>query len=202
MASWAVMKYPVQMEPPDSSAGQRIAGDSAQRTLAAKAGRGDRAAQAELLRDLQDVLYRFCFAILGQADAAQDATQETALRLLQRIGSFRGDSSVRTWALGIALNVCREARRVRSTPPLPEHHDAAGTNGSPEASAATNEEHSRLRALIRTLPERQREALVLRFFEGLSVEEAAQAMDCAAGTVKATVAQALRALRQQWKDRP
>jgi RNA polymerase sigma factor (sigma-70 family) len=50
------------------------------------------------------------------------------------------------------------------------------------------------------LPQRQREALLLRYFEGLSLEEAAAAMGCAVGTVKATVHQALRALRTKLRQ--
>jgi RNA polymerase sigma factor (sigma-70 family) len=50
------------------------------------------------------------------------------------------------------------------------------------------------------LSERQREAVVLRFFEELSVEETAAAMECAPGTVKATVHQALRAMRNKLKQ--
>jgi RNA polymerase sigma factor (sigma-70 family) len=50
------------------------------------------------------------------------------------------------------------------------------------------------------LPDRQREAIVLRFFEELSVEETAAAMNCAAGTVKATVHQALRAMRARLEN--
>jgi RNA polymerase sigma factor (sigma-70 family) len=57
-----------------------------------------------------------------------------------------------------------------------------------------------MRAVLQTLPDRQREAIVLRFFEELSVEQTAAAMDCAVGTVKATVHQALRALREKMKQ--
>ena len=49
--------------------------------------------------------------------------------------------------------------------------------------------------MLNTLPDRQREAITLRFFEEMSVEETASAMGCAVGTVKATVHQALRALK-------
>ena len=68
---------------------------------------------------------------------------------------------------------------------------------SPEAAAELSEQRDRLRAVLGDLPQRQREAVVLRFFEELSVEDTAAAMNCAPGTVKATVHQALRALRQR-----
>src|SRR5687767_2481093 len=77
--------------------------------------RGDRRAQARILSELQDVWYRYCLSQLRNPDAAADATQETGLRFLRQLGSFRGDSQIQTWSLGIALNVVREMKRKRTT---------------------------------------------------------------------------------------
>jgi RNA polymerase sigma factor (sigma-70 family) len=65
--------------------------------------------------------------------------------------------------------------------------------------ADLSEQRERLRAVLEQLPERQREAVLLRFFEDLSVDETAKAMECAPGTVKATVHQALATLRRKLK---
>ena len=169
---------------------------------------GDRPAQARLLRWLQDPWYRLSLGLLGDVDKAREATQETAVRFLRQLPGFRGDSQLRTWALGIAINVAREMRRsphVR-TAGL-ENWDGVGEDGygprrpaprpAPDVAAELAEQRDRLRAVLADLPERQREALVLRFFEELSVEDTATAMNCAAGTVKATVHQALKALRKR-----
>ncbi|MCX5660374.1 MAG: sigma-70 family RNA polymerase sigma factor [Planctomycetota bacterium] len=178
----------------------------------AAARRGDRAAQAALLARLQDVWFRFCFAMLDDADLARDATQETALRFLQRLPTFAGQSSLQTWSLGIALNACREARRKRWSFPrlvgrlrMTRESSAgvrdSGRAGEPPADAglAMREEQARLRELVRELPRRQREAVVLRYLEEMSVAEVAEAMGCAVGTVKATLAQALENLRRRWE---
>ena len=162
------------------------------------ARRGDRRAQARLLGALQDVWYRFCLSQLRDADKAADATQETALRFLKHLPDFRGDSQLQTWSLGIALNVVRETRRKRNP-------DALDSENAPEVAVTQRvtgeledrESKQMLRQTLDTLPDRQREALVLRFFEEMSVEQTAAAMNCAVGTVKATVHQALRALRQK-----
>jgi RNA polymerase sigma-70 factor (ECF subfamily) len=163
---------------------------------------GDRDAQAELLGQLQDPWFRMCCSLLGDAEKAREATQETALRFLKLLPRFRGESQLKTWSLGIAINVAREMRRSAS-------NRAVGIDGtelgemklhvepSPDETAEQAEQVSLLRASLKDLPERQREAIVLRFFEDLSVEETAAAMHCAAGTVKATVHQALRALKNK-----
>jgi len=61
---------------------------------------GDRSAQARLLRWLQDPWYRLCLSLLGDVERAREATQEAAVRFLRQLPLFRGDSTIKTWALG------------------------------------------------------------------------------------------------------
>jgi RNA polymerase sigma factor (sigma-70 family) len=165
------------------------------------AQRGDRDALGLLLRELQDSWYRMSLSLLSDPDLAHDATQETAIRFMKQLPGFRGDSQLRTWSLGICLNVVREIRRwSRGHGSLEEGSEAANASDCsplPDIAAERSEEIGVLRAMLVTLPDRQREAVVLRFFEDLSVEQTARAMKCATGTVKATVHQALRALRRK-----
>ncbi len=154
---------------------------------------------------MQDVWFRFSLATLGDEHLARDAAQETALRVLKNLGSFRGQSSFKTWSIGIALNCCREIRRSRKTARsmtgdedmavMPDPHESV----SPARRAESGEQRRRLMEMMNQLTERQREALSLRFFEEMSVEETARAMDAAPGTIKATVFQALRHLRS-WME--
>jgi RNA polymerase sigma factor (sigma-70 family) len=162
------------------------------------ARRGDRQAQARLLNALQDVWYRFTLSQLRNSDAAADATQETALRFLKQLSAFRGDSQLQTWSVGIALNVVREMKRKRTFTELDDHlASVRSTEGSNESGIEHEDETVMLKAHLNSLPDRQREAIALRFFEELSVEDTAKTMGCAVGTVKATVHQALRALRSK-----
>ena len=165
------------------------------------ARRGDRAAQAQLLTALQDVWFRFCLSQLrGDRDRAADATQETGMRFLRQLASFRGESQLQTWSLSIALNVVREMRRVRGFETLDAAPEPAGTTTSPVMRLFDEDQSAVLKQTLASLPDRQREAITLRFFEELSVEETATVMQCAAGTVKATVHQALRSLREKLKQ--
>ncbi len=176
-----------------------VAADTA---LVAAARSGDRAGRAALLDALQDPIYRFCVASLGDADSAMDATQETALRLLRTLGRYKGRSSLRTWALGIALNVCREMRRSKArnrTADVPAMLTDERTVG-PADRASDAEQRSRVIALLDELSDRHREAIVLRYLEGLTVQETAEAMGLAPGTVKATTFAALRRLRSKMDE--
>ena len=168
-----------------------------------RARAGQRKAQAELIRGLQDPWYRCCLAMLGNVDAASDAVQETAMRFIENLPRFRGESQLRTWSLGIALNVCREVRRTQSSQPgsLCDQHDAeSAPTASPDAMAIAGEQRTRLHVLLDQLAPRQREAIILRYFEQLTVDQAAEAMGCAPGTVKATVAQAIDRLKELWSQ--
>ena len=171
------------------------------------ARRGDRAALAQLLRGLQDPWYRLCLGMLRDADLAAEAVQETGLRFLKQVAGFRGESQLRTWSLGIAINVVREMKRRRGrylSGSAGDGDDLAATQDDPglppELRCELGEACDALRLTLAQLPDRQREAVVLRYFEDLSVEETARVMGCAAGTVKATVHQALRSLRIRMKQ--
>jgi RNA polymerase sigma-70 factor (ECF subfamily) len=165
-----------------------------------RARQGDRPAAAALLHALQDPWFRLCRSLLRNEEAAREATQETALRFLRDLPRFRADSSISTWSMGIAINVVREMRRstdaARVQAHLPRGPAPGGTISPPEAAEAT-EQQDRVRVILMDLTDRQREVIVLRFFESLNVQETAAVMGCAVGTVKATAHQALRILRKK-----
>ncbi|MEM7624008.1 MAG: RNA polymerase sigma factor [Planctomycetota bacterium] len=167
--------------------------------LVRRAQRGHRGAQAFLVRELQDVWYRNCLAQLRDPDAARDATQDTALRFLTSLAGFRGESQLRTWSLGIALNVCREHRRARG-PAGPGLALVGGVDTPPGAPMEHVEQAAWVRRLIDALPERQREAVALRYLENLPLAEVAAVMGCATGTVKATLSQAMARLRREARE--
>lgn len=149
-----------------------------------------------VLDEVQDPVYRFCLMQLGSEDCAREATQETALRIIQNHKRFKGNSKITTWAIGIALNVCREVRRrqIKRDPTVEleelDHSDRA------DSRLEKDEEIDQLKAAMQRLTERQRETLTLRYFEELSVSETAEILQMAEGTVKATTSQALKLLRR------
>ncbi|MEM1210436.1 MAG: RNA polymerase sigma factor [Planctomycetota bacterium] len=156
---------------------------------------GDRQAAAALLRLMQDRWYRYCLAQLRRPDEADDATQEVALRVLRGVGRLREAGRFETWSFGVALNVCREARRraIRHRSSELEGHEPTHTPELPE-------DHARLHAALGDLPPRQREAVTLRYLEGLTIEQTAEAMRCRQGTVKAAVHKGLKSMRRMMAE--
>ncbi len=153
---------------------------------------GDRSALAQLLRGLQDLIYRFCMSQLRDENAAIEATQETAVRLIENLKKFSGNGKLTTWVLGIANNVCREMRRKQSKLQTLE---TGAADIAEEPSVESTESNDSLKHAIEQLPDRQREAIVLRYYESLSLVEVAEVMQVSIGTVKATINQALKKLK-------
>jgi RNA polymerase sigma-70 factor, ECF subfamily len=149
---------------------------------------GDDVALAELVRQTQPLVWRVCTA-LGSPGLEEDLVQETYLRAMRALPTYRGEAPVRAWLLSIARNVCadhvrRRSRRVRLLKRL--HLEAVGMDeGSAESGNSVVVDD-----LVRRLDPDRREAFVLTQLTGLSYAEAAEALDCPIGTIRSRVARA------------
>lgn len=166
------------------------AGDAAGRPAA------DQAVSA-LFREHALGLTRLAFLMLGDRSTAEDVVQEAFCGLYAAWNRLPSHDKIGGYLRVSVLNGCRSAiRRSRRIPwlgPLP-------TAASAEADAISGEERRAAVAAIRRLPPRQREALVLRYFADLSLNEIAQAMGVSTGTVKSTTARGLAALERMLRE--
>jgi RNA polymerase sigma-70 factor, ECF subfamily len=153
---------------------------------------GDPEAFAELVRRHRDRLWAVALRTLGDREEAADALQDALISAYRRAGSFRGEAAVTTWLHRVVVNACLDRVRrqqARPTVSLPERElaDDHDTHASTETALD-------VRAALARLPEHQRQALVLVDMHGLSISEAAQALDIAQGTVKSRCARGRSAL--------
>lgn len=157
--------------------------------IAERAVKGDRQALAEIVRLHYAEVFRFCSRLLN-ADAAEDAAQETFMKASKLIKSFRGESAIKTWLFGIALNVCRnERRKVKPTLPLQDWDYA-------ENQCENLIEAQALREAMGKLPTEHSEVVILHEMEGLTYDECALALNVPAGTVKSRLHYAFVKLRE------
>jgi RNA polymerase sigma factor (sigma-70 family) len=144
------------------------------------------AAIEEVYRARYKSFLRLGYALLGDAEQARDAVQETFATALRASGSFRGEGSLEGWLWKTMLNVCRQERRRRRpsdvTPP------ERATNGH-------TERWPELRLLIAALPDQERHAIFLRYFAELSQDEIAEVLGVRSGTVGAALNHARNKLR-------
>jgi RNA polymerase sigma-70 factor (ECF subfamily) len=147
-------------------------------------------------------IHRAALVLSGNPWDADDLAQETFLILARQASQFGGRSSLYTWLYGILLNLERLQRRRsgmrRRKLQVLWDGEAGDERSSPPASASAEVEEWKksLWARVAKLSDGQRQALVLRFSEGLSYEEVAEALECPLGTVKSRIFHGLLALRR------
>ncbi len=152
---------------------------------------GDVDAFNSLVEQYQRLVYNLALRMLGNAEAAEDASQDAFLSAYRAIDKFRG-GSFKSWVLRIAANSCHDKQRVIrryrivSLDTLLETDDLPQSNNteSPEDYALRRELGRFLNDGLAHLPEDQRLAVILSDVEGLSYEEVAQVAGCSLGTVK------------------
>jgi RNA polymerase sigma-70 factor (ECF subfamily) len=157
--------------------------DDQLRHFLAAAAEGDNRALGELVRQTQPMVWRVCTA-LGTNGEEADLVQETYLRAMRSLVTYRGDAPVLAWLLAVARNVCaddvrRRQRRRRLMNRL--------TNEAREQHAPA---HQMVGDVVDQLDDDRREAFVLTQYVGLSYEEAATVLGCPIGTVRSRVSRA------------
>ena len=162
-----------------------------------KIANGDAAAAEAFVRDHYPAVLRLALRLTGQREEAEDIAQETFLAARQKIKSFRGRSTLRTWIHRIAFNEYQQSKRKRRHLPLVDH-DLAKT----DAEIGAFEMGYILQNAMRSLPAKQREAFILFEVEQLSMNEVAHVLGVPTGTAKARVHYARQNLRNQLEGRP
>ncbi len=137
-------------------------------------GTAGRAAAAELFRRHQEALYLWCHRLTGDHDRALDLAQDVLLAACRSVENFEGRSSFKSWLFAIAR--FRFARTLRSKrppgAPLDAVPDAEDDAPGPEEEFLVREEEERVIALLRgTLEPQEQDAIWLRCFEGVPVDE-------------------------------
>ncbi|MBZ0298088.1 MAG: RNA polymerase sigma factor [Anaerolineae bacterium] len=133
--------------------------------------------------------------LLADPQQAEEVLQDVMMAAWRGAGSFRGDSQVKTWLIGIARRQAFNAIRRQQPDATPLDEDAALDDTGVFRKVALNAEREVIRAAIRELPADQRETLELIFYHELSGVEAAVVMGVAEGTIKSRLHRAKATLR-------
>jgi RNA polymerase sigma-70 factor, ECF subfamily len=175
--------------------------------LVARAREGDHAAFTALIERHQAAVYRAALSAVGSAMDADDVAQEALLLAYQRLRSFRGEASFKTWLLTItwnqAMNHRRKAsrwwKRFVSADDDRDPFDAAAIPGerTPEELASAGQLRMGIRRAIAALPRTLRDALLLAQSGEYSYEEIGAMVKAPVGTIKWRVSEARRLVRQQ-----
>lgn len=136
-----------------------------------------------------DLINRTCCLILGDRTLAEDAAQETFIRAWKAMAQFKGDASPKTWLTRIAINTCRNVRRTA-------WFRLSDRRVTPEdLPLSAPDEDRTLFLTVQQLPEKYKQVIILRYYQGLSLEEAAGVLGISRSAVHHRLQKALKLLR-------
>lgn len=185
-AKWIIVCEEGGLEPSDISDDQ----------LMAMFRHGNRSAFELLFERHRREVFNFARRMIGERAAAEDACQETFLRLVTGAQGYRPEGRFRAWLFRIARNCCLQTLRRRHGPQV-ELDGVASVQESPPDAADRIELERRLEAAIGRLPEAWREVFLMRYRHGLEYREIAEATGQPLGTVKTHIHRARTRLAEE-----
>lgn len=161
---------------------------------------GDASAERELYDAHVDRVFRLAYRLAGDADLAQDFTQETFVKAFAKLRDFQGRAAFTTWlhaiTVSVSLNALRKVKKLRAR--------EVDLDGAPEPYATTREAEpdlkQRLKVAIADLPAHYRAVFVMYDMEGYTHEEIGTVLGVPVGTSKARLSRAREKLREQLAD--
>ncbi len=169
---------------------------------------GERAAFDCIVDKYKGKAFALAFNIIGNYEDARDVLQEAFVKAYININNFREDANFYTWFYRILVNLCRDFLRKKSAQkrvlvePLKmqdneeEAVDVADTGPDPSQAALNKEIKETADQAIDLLPEKQKTAFILKYIQGMRLNEIAQILDCDESTVKVHLFRAVRNLQK------
>jgi RNA polymerase sigma-70 factor (ECF subfamily) len=161
--------------------------------------RGDRSAFRTVYESHKDKVYSIAlYFFRGDSATASDVTQQVFLKLITEFHRYRGDSALSTYIYRLVVNTCIDMTRARKARVIPMERDVAESvataSGSQEEEIVNRELADSVQSAVSALPPKFRLAILLRYFEDLSYEEMAKALNCSMGTVASRLSRGHRML--------
>ena len=152
----------------------------------------------QMIGEHQSALLRMCYLYLHDVQLAEDAVQETFIKAMGTLDKFRGESSVKTWLTRIAIRTCCDMRRGfwfrrmdrRFTPEM-----------LPEPAQEADENETALTIAVMNLPKKEREVILLYYYQDMNMNEVADALGVTQPTVSYRLRRAREKLRRELEGR-
>lgn len=178
-------------------------------SLVAKAQKGDKDAMNDLIAQSYDELYYFAYKTVKNEDLAADITQESCITILQKLNTLTQPGAFKSWARQVVYHHCthhfRDTHEVQAT----ENEDGetifdtladTDTSVMPEAIAEDKAFQKIMQDLLNELPAEQRAALMLYYYEKMSVSEIASIQGVSEGTIKSRLNYGRKAVKAKVEE--
>ena len=156
----------------------------------------------EIVNRYRRIIYRMAYYFTHNGEDADDISQDVLLKVFRSLNGFRGSSTFDTWLWRITMNTCLD--HLRKQPDIEALDTSSYTSYKcslgicrelPDSSTEMAELLSVISKAVGRLPDKQKTTFMLRHYEDLSLDEIAESLTCAVGTVKANLFHARRNLR-------
>ena len=152
----------------------------------------------QMVDENQTALLRMCYLYLHDVQLAEDAVQETFIKAVRALDSFRREASLRTWLIRIAMRTCMDMRRSswfrrvdrRVTPEM-----------LPDQTGEATEADTALTLAVMNLPKKEREVILLYYYQDLTMKEIASTLGVTQPTVSYRLSRAREKLRRELEGR-
>ncbi|MEK2644370.1 RNA polymerase sigma factor [Bdellovibrio sp. BCCA] len=168
--------------------------------LVEKVKSGDRRSFSELVKRHQRSVLRLSLRFVKDMDTAEDVTQEAFIKAYEKLNSFEGRASFKSWLFQIAVNTARNKIRESKRDTVDIDDVQLAVDAEAENTLVHTAVADILHSEVEKLPFKQKTALVLRVYEDLSFNEIADIMQCPYDTAKANYRHALMKLRQTFEQ--
>jgi RNA polymerase sigma-70 factor (ECF subfamily) len=193
-ARWNVVGMAVRIESEAGGGGTPLPADDFD--LMERVAEGDPRAYRLLVERHLRKVHSLAFRLLGSRAEAEDVAQETFTRLWQGASGFVPRAKVSTWLYRIAHNLCIDRIRRRRESDQPALLDAVPASGRPSLHLHNKQRAEAVHTALDELPERQKVALTLTHYEGMSHAQAAEVIGVSVRALESLLARGRRALRE------
>jgi RNA polymerase sigma-70 factor, ECF subfamily len=178
----------------------KLAETVAEMSLMRRIGAGDREAFAEVIGAQQQRVWAVALRFTRQREDAEDITQEVFIRLWKAAPRWEPAARLSTWLYRVTANLCMDYRGKKSRGDVSLSGDVAATTAGLTEAMKAADTAARVQKAVGALPERQRMAVILHRFEGLSYEEMAKVTQWSEAAIESLLSRAYGTLRKELAD--
>jgi len=158
----------------------------------------DLTAYREILRRYEGLVYNTCYKVIGNAEDAQEVSQDALIQVFHKLNQFEGRSAFKTWLYKVVHNYCRNrlSKIIRRREGKEAYEgEMITTEADPAANADKHDLSEKVQEALNKLKDKDREVIVLKFMSGLTLQEIAEVLDLGLSASKMRLYRALEAFK-------
>lgn len=157
-----------------------------------------------IMRQYGNDVLRTAYMYVRDYHTAEDIFQDVFLKVNQKLGTFRGESSIKTWIIRITVNTCKDYLKSayhRKVVPILEFREDAIISKDEYDEVEKRDQHQLIRESIMNMPDKYKDVLVCVYYHEMSIVEAAKTLNIAVGTAKSRLSRGKDSLRKSLERR-